>query len=90
MADLTKLAGLWVNESKKDGRKFFAGKIDDKTLGDLATLLANNPGKALKVLIFKNDRAENERAPGYNLFCQPVDEPKPATQQAPQDDTLPF
>ena len=56
----------------------------------MAVLLANNPGKNLKLLVFKNTKAEKENDPGYNLFCQ-VEEPRAAAPKSDIDDgKLPF
>ena len=88
-SELTKLTGMWLNESK-NGQKYFSGKANQKTLGDLSVMLANNPGKDLRLLVFKNNKQEKDTDPGYNLFYQIEDPKEKPAQAAPKDDTLPF
>jgi hypothetical protein len=86
---LTNLTGLWLQTPKSGGNKFFSGKVNQESLGELSLLLANNPGKDLRVLIFKNTKQRDEKDPGYNLVCQ-IDEPREKKQQIQVDEDAPF
>lgn len=53
MGALKKLAGLWINESKKDGSKYMSGKLENGT----------------KILIFKNTKKEpGSKLPDYQMY----------------------
>jgi hypothetical protein len=87
-SDLIKMTGLWLNDGKSG--KYFSGKMNKKAIDDLAVLVANNPEKELRVLVFKNNKAKEERDPGYHLFVC-VDKPRDAAPKPEIDDSqLPF
>ena len=93
-SDLLSLTGLWISEPKKEGgKKYLSGRCSDKTLGELAVLMANNPNKELRILCFKNDRKrEGRKDPDYNLTCcidKPKDDkPKEEQKPPPMDDDV--
>jgi hypothetical protein len=60
--DLVRASGLWVKTGKND-RKFFSGQTN-----------AEIP-EGSKLLIFKNDKRENESQPAYTLFYVASEQP---------------
>ena len=85
--DLVRASGLWVKTGKND-RKFFSGQTSEAI-----------PAGA-KLLIFKNDRRENDSQSEYTLFFVNSDQPAMAraepgqrSQPAPppvDEDDIPF
>ncbi len=90
-SDLKRISGLWLKESNACG-KYMAGKSDEPI-----------PAGS-KLLIFKNDRKENDTQPDYQLMAE-LPEATPATgtptgptaaqtrkanEAAPADDSIPF
>lgn len=74
MSDMKKLCGLWLNTSKKDGKKYMAGKTDD----------------GRKFLIFKNDKQGNEKRPDYTLFETDADARPARTASTSADEADPL
>lgn len=67
------LASFWTRTSKNDGRKFLSGKLDKRDGTAALEYLRDNPEAS--VLIFPNDRRDNDRAPEYRAFIIIIDQP---------------
>jgi hypothetical protein len=83
--DLIRASGLWVKDGKRG--KFFSGQVKEDI-----------PAGA-KILIFRNDKRENESQPEFTLFFVSPEEQPPmrraepqTTRQAPEvdDSDIPF
>ena len=70
---LKKVGALWLKE--KDGKRFFSGKMEFEL-----------PAGAT-VLIYRNDRKQQEKHPDYTIHTFEDDQPAPRNeyQQAPRD-----
>lgn len=69
MSDSTmkRLSGLWIKE-KKSGGKMMTGRLNADAIEAIQDLGPCN------LLLFKNDRKENDRHPDYYLFAAPAED----------------
>ena len=65
---LKNIGALWL-KTREDGTKFFSGTINNGIHGDI------------NVMIFKNDKKENEKAPDYRIAMATDDGQKPEAKQ---------
>lgn len=68
------IGGLWI-KTGRDGHKFMSGEI-------------NMFDRKLQIVIFKNDKGDNEKRPDYRIYLSEPRQDKP--KQNPIDDGAPF
>lgn len=77
MGKMKSVGGLWVKTSKKNGKKFMTGL-------DLKVLQGLDPDQ-YNLLIFKNEKKDNDKQPDYNVVAVEQDgEFKKKSTYAPQ------
>lgn len=64
MSDLIKASGIWLSDGKNG--KYMSGSLTAKMIEQLY-----HQGGDFKILIFKNDKNDNEKAPQYQMFVAP-------------------
>jgi len=70
------IGAFWIKKSKK-GMTFMSGTVEID-------------GKKTEVVVFKNDKGDNEKRPDYRMYeSEPLEQDKPAATQD-DDDGVPF
>jgi uncharacterized protein (DUF736 family) len=70
MDKLLKIAGLYKQKRKKDGKTYLTGKLNFAT----------------RLLVLPNEKKQADNEPDFNVFLVPIEEkPKPRPEAAPPD-----
>jgi hypothetical protein len=77
-SDLKRITGLWVKE--KNGRKFFAGKVDEKFVLE--------PGAP--IFIFAAKDRKNDKSPSHYLCAAPPEAQRSRSAATDDGDDVPF
>jgi len=86
MSDLLKLGGLWKT---KTGKGLSGQPREDNYTRPAFELMRS--GDPFRVLVFKNDRKEQDNHPDYNMFLAPVEDSNTQNWTPPPgDDDIPF
>jgi hypothetical protein len=81
-SNLKKLSGLWMKDGKKG--KFMTGSLNSEAMDWIEN---NGP---CKLLVFKNDRKEDDKHPDYHLFAAPQEDNGGGNRQKQQAEAEDF